>query len=141
MRNVLLAALAPVTSGLVLGMTMAAMFLGHWYLNSPTMVIGPLERLITLMGVAIVFRAIFEGAGLAMILGRSEWPDTQQWLFIALRWLSGIVGAFALALMAKQTLKIPNTQSATGILYVGVIATFLGELASMLLSAQSAHPL
>jgi hypothetical protein len=137
----LLTALAPVTSGLVLGMTMAAMFLGHWHLNTPTMATGPLERLVTLMGAAIVLRAMVEGAGLAVVLAHSDWPGTQQWLFIALRWLSGIVGAFALAVMAKKTLKIPNTQSATGILYVGVIATFLGELSSMLWSAQSAYPL
>ena len=37
--------------------------------------------------------------------------------------------------MSWQTLKIPNTQSATGILYVAVITTFLGELTSLLLSA------
>ena len=33
--------LDPVTSGLVLGLTIAAMFLGHWYLNSPTMALEP----------------------------------------------------------------------------------------------------
>ena len=36
--------------------------------------------------------------------------------------------------MSWQTLKIPNTQSATGILYVAVITTFLGELTAQLLS-------
>ena len=40
-----------------------------------------------------------------------------------------------------QTLKIPNTQSATGILYVGVIVTFVGELTSQLLSRESLFPL
>ena len=29
--------LDPLTSGLLLGITIAAMFLGHWYLNTPTM--------------------------------------------------------------------------------------------------------
>ncbi len=62
-------------------------------------------------------------------------------LFIALRWLGGLVGVLILAVMAWQTLKIPNTQSATGILYVAVIGTFLGELISMLLSAESVYPL
>jgi len=38
-------------------------------------------------------------------------------------------------------LQIPNTQSATGILYVAVIATFLGELTSLLLSAGLAFPI
>jgi hypothetical protein len=42
--------------------------------------------------------------------------------------------------MAWFTLKIPNTQSATGILYAAVVATFLGELMSQLLSASSVYP-
>ena len=41
------------TSGLLLGSTMAAMFLGHWYLNTPTMELAPLERLVLLMGAAV----------------------------------------------------------------------------------------
>ena len=47
----------------------------------------------------------------------------------------------AAALAAWHTLKLPNTQSATGILYVGVIGTFLGELMSLLLSSESTYPL
>ena len=38
--------------------------------------------------------------------------------------------------MAWQTLEIPNTQSATGILYVAVIGVFVGETMSLLLSAE-----
>ena len=43
--------------------------------------------------------------------------------------------------MTWYTLKVPNTQSATGILYVAVITTFLGELSGQLLSATSGYPL
>ena len=39
--------------------------------------------------------------------------------------------------MAWKTLKVPNTQAATGILYVAVIVTFLGELTSLLMAAQA----
>jgi hypothetical protein len=124
----------------VLGFTMAAMFLGHWYLNTPTMAIGPLEQLVALMGSAIILRALVEGSSLAFHLANFPWPTTEQLLFILLRWLSGIFGALGLTVMAWQTLKIPNTQSATGILYVAVIATFLGELTSLLLNAQFPYP-
>jgi hypothetical protein len=126
------------TSGLLLGSTIAAMVLGHWYLNTPTMEIAPLERLIQLMGTAVIARGIVCGAGLALAINGST---TLQPAFVALRWLSGLIGAFALAVMASKTLKIPNTQSATGILYVGVIAVFLGELTSQLLSARTQFPL
>jgi hypothetical protein len=136
-----LAAIDPASGGLVLGLTLAAMFLGHWYLNSPTMALEPLERLVRLMGAAICLRAAVAAIGLALHIAASSWPDTQQALFLSLRWLAGIVGPLGLVVMTSKTLKIPNTQSATGILYVAVIATFLGELTSQLLSVRSEYPL
>ena len=126
------------TSGLLLGSTMAAMFLGHWYLNTPTMELAPLERLVLLMGAAAIARAVVCGSGLVMQI---EQVGVPQPAFIALRWLSGLLGTLALCVMTWETLKIPNTQSATGILYVAVIAVFLGELTSQLLSARTAFPL
>jgi hypothetical protein len=132
-----LAVLDPPTSGLVLGLTIAAMFLGHWYLNSPTMVLAPLERLIALVALAVCLRAGVEAIGLACALRVATSAATLPWAFISLRWLSGIFGALALAWMARATLRIPNTQSTTGILYVAVIVTFLGELAAMLLAQQA----
>lgn len=135
-----LCALDPLTGGLVLGFTMAAMFLGHWYLNSPTMAIEPLKRLVVLTGGAVCLRGVVEAAGLAVQVSVAA-PGTQQLLFIALRWLAGIIGAFALLVMTYRTLLIPNTQSATGILYVCVIVTFLGELASLLLGGPTGRPM
>jgi hypothetical protein len=135
-----LRALDPVTGGLVLGITMAAMFLGHWYLNSPTMAIGPLVRLVVILGGAVCLRAAVEAADLALYLRTTSGP-TGQIPFIALRWLSGIIGTFVLVVMVYRTLKIPNTQSATGLLYVCVITTFLGELVSLLLAAGSTQAL
>ena len=132
--------LDPLTGGLVLGSTIAAMFLGHWYLNTPTMEIGPLGKLLALMAVSILCRAIVSGLGLAFELN-STGIATTQWFMLALRWIAGIVGTAVLTWMAWQTLKIPNTQSATGILYVAVITTFIGELTSLLLSASTAFPL
>jgi hypothetical protein len=130
----LLAWLDPVTGGLVLGVTIAAMFLGHWYLNTPTMQLAPLRRLVLLMGASLAARALCCAAGLGMMLASGSEPRTDQVLFLVLRWAAGLVGALVLTWMTWQTLKVPNTQSATGILYVGVIATFLGELTSLLLS-------
>jgi hypothetical protein len=126
------------TSGLLLGFTMAAMFLGHWYLNSPTMAIEPLLRLVGLVAAASVLRAAVEAAGLARGISVAGWPDPQTWMFIALRWLSGILGALVLMVMTWRTLKIPNTQSATGLLYVAVIVTFLGELVALILGGPPA---
>lgn len=133
--------LDPLCGGAVLGVTMAAMLLGHWYLNSPGMSLTPLLRLTTALIGAVALRAIVSGLGLAFAWRAAGTFATDQWLFIGLRWLTGVTGAMAVAVMALQTLKVPNTQSATGILYVGVILTFLGELTAQLLSRQSEFPL
>ena len=126
------------TSGLVLGLTTTAMLLGHWYLNSPGMELGPLRRLLALAAVAVAMQAIVSTAGLAAMWQANAGVPIH---WVLLRWSFGIVGVAAMLWMAWQTLKIPNTQSATGILYVAVIGAFVGELAACLLSAESAYPL
>jgi hypothetical protein len=129
-----------VTSGLLLGVTMAAMLLGHWYLNAPGMELEPLRRLLAAMGVAVVLHATVCGLGLWLELGVRE-TATAWWLFVAMRWTFGLVGVAVLAWMAWRTLDIPNTQSATGILYVAVIGAFVGETMSLLLSAECTYPI
>jgi hypothetical protein len=130
-----------ITSGLVLGMTFAAMLLGHWYLNSPGMELAPLRRLLVWIAAAVVVQMLSCGFGL---VGSERGVDhtAMSWLlFVLLRWSFGLFGVLGLVWMAWQTLKIPNTQSATGILYVAVIGVFVGELTGLLLSAESAFPL
>jgi hypothetical protein len=68
-------------------------------------------------------------------------PDFIESLMIALRWISGVGGTALLIVMTRSTLRIPNTQAATGMLYVAVITTFLGELVGQLLSAKTVYPL
>jgi len=131
--------LAPISGGLLLGSTLAAMFLGHWYLNTPTMELAPLRRLLKLMAGSLALRVAAAAAGLVMIGLHGDMPSLNLPL-VALRWLAGLIALAAVIWMTWATLKIPNTQSATGILYVGVIVTFLGELVAQLLSDASPFP-
>ena len=136
-----LAFLDIIYSGLIFGTTLAAMFLGHWYLNTPTMELVPLKRLILFMMVSIGVRALLCGIGLGAQVLYSNPLSSSSIAFVVMRWASGLVGTLLMAVMAWQTLKIPNTQSATGILYVAVILVFVGELFSQLLSVSSHYPL
>ena len=138
--NAWLVAADTISSGLLLGTVFSSMLLGHWYLNTPTMKLAPLKRLIVLTIVAALVRAIISGGGLLAVVAMLESLHQAPWAFVTLRWLTGIFGVVAMSVMAWWTLKIPNTQSATGILYVGVIFVFLGELTSQLLSAQTPFP-
>ena len=135
-----LRAVHPLSSSFVLGSTMAAMLLGHWYLNSPGMRLEPLQQLLLLMGIAVAVQAVVCGWGLWAEWGSGAQRSTQWLLLVVLRWCFGLVGLAVLIVMARQTLKIPNTQSTTGILYVAVIGSFTGEIMSQVLSAETMHP-
>jgi hypothetical protein len=125
-----------VTASALLGCVMMAMLLGHWYLNAPEMEIAPLKRLMKLSCAALLGRLLLCGGMVIWGIGNlSQVEQVVAWL-LAIRWLFGFLGLAGVLGMAWQTLQIPNTQSATGLLYVAVFAVLAGELVSLLLSAQ-----
>lgn len=127
------------SGGLVLGFVTTAMLLGHWYLNTPTMKLAPLRRLVILLALAVVVRMAICLVGTLLNTQPLDGARLNVY-FLALRWLTGLAGVLGLAGLTWQTLKIPNTQSATGILYAAVILAFIGELTSQLLSAEVMYP-
>jgi hypothetical protein len=134
-----------VSSGAVSGLITTAMLLGHWYLNTPTMRLDPLKRLLVMLIVAIAVRMVISGIGAGIEANRlsaTAGGITLSWmLFVALRWTAGLLLPLVLTYLTWQTLKIPNTQSATGILYAGVILVFIGELCAQMLSVAASFPL
>lgn len=122
-------------SGLVTGLTVHAMLLGHWYLNAPGMRVDVLRRMIdvalvawAVQLVAVVAATLPGGAAAAMPGGSTTLA------LVSLRWLAGLAGLPVLLWLSRKTLEIPNTQSATGILYVACLAAILGELTAQMLS-------
>lgn len=185
-------------SGCLIGLTVNAMLLGHWYLNAPGMRVDALRRsidqtlvawglvlAITLAAVGWQFEAAggvetgwlsrcsqaIAAAGTVGFADRRQIPPTQDaaaglpetpgrvpelsgskkttagffsqpldqtsLALLWLRWLAGLVGLPVLLVMSRKTLDIPNTQSATGILYVACLAVILGELTAQLLATPS----
>ena len=125
--------LSALLSGLVVGLTVHAMLLGHWYLNAPGMEISVLRRMIdfALFGWAAQFVCVviemepqFESIAVA---------DRAILAIVSLRFLAGLIGLPVLLWMSRKTLDIPNTQSATGILYVACLAAITGEIAGQLM--------
>ena len=127
------AAGAALLSGLVSGLAVHAMLLGHWYLNAPGMRVDALRRVIDFALAAWGLQLAWSGVSLAT----GGWPGggATATALLSLRWLAGLVGLPILLVMARKTLDIPNTQSATGILYVACLAAILGELTAQLLQA------
>ena len=124
-------------SGAVVGLTVHAMLLGHWYLNAPGMSVDALRRMIDAALVAWLAQLVISGidAGRGGFLAAGAVDSATASALVALRWLAGLVGLPVLLWMARKTLDIPNTQSATGILYVACLAAIVGELAAQLLAA------
>lgn len=115
-----------------LGATLSGMLLGHRYLTAPGMPLAPLERLNNAVGVAGLLRLglstlMLYSYGLPTITGVAN-----AWFL--LRWIGGVFGPLAVWWLVRRILRYRNTQSATGVLFVGVILTFLGELSGDLLT-------
>ncbi|WP_166827734.1 hypothetical protein [Thalassoroseus pseudoceratinae] len=125
-------------TSLILGVTMVAMLLGHWYLTAPTMSHDPLLRANQLFAIAVLIRFVMSAIALALNWQLVGSGATLTWL--ALRWIAGILGPAVLAVMVWRILKYRNTQSATGVLFVGVILTFIGELSATLLTRELGVP-
>lgn len=122
---------AELATSAVLGSAVVGMLLGHWYLTSPSMSIAPLHRAVSVFAAAVGVRCVFSLVSLLthwQLIGGST-----HGLWLTLRWSAGLIGPLVIAFMAWRILKFRNTQSATGVLFVGVILTFIGELAASLL--------
>lgn len=131
--------LSYLSTAAVLGGAVTGMLLGHWYLTAPTMSIEPLKRLSLLFAFAVVLRLLVSAVGW-QLAGQSLSGGT-VWTWFALRWLAGILGPLVIAVMALQILRYRNTQAATGVLFAGVILTFIGEMSAALLYYELQVPL
>lgn len=132
-----IAAINAVSSALLIGVAVTAMLVGHSYLISPGLSIRPLMTML-LAGLAVLtLRVVVLLFGITLFTG--EIPiDATLWLVP--RWAIGIGGPAILGFMTWRTALIHSTQSATGILYVVVICSFLGELLGMLISRTTGVP-
>jgi hypothetical protein len=126
------------SSGFLLGATLAAMLLGHTYLTSPAMSIDPLRRLQTLVMIGLGLRASMAVPGpWAYLTGAI--PTTgghDPSVFLLMRWGMGLLLAAVASRLAWRTTAIRSTQSSTGILYIAMILVLFGELSAMILGRE-----
>ena len=130
--------LSQLSSASMLGGAVTGMLLGHWYLTATTMSIDPLRRITIYYGIAGLVRIVL--SAVALWLGWHALSDTTQLAWLALRWLAGVFGPLVVVAMVLRILRYRNTQSATGVLFVGVILTFIGEATAALLYRELSIP-
>ena len=131
------------SSSYLMGVTALAMLLGHRYLTAPSMSLDSLRGLLLGAMAGIIIRAMLALVGVIAvgeaIAGGSH--DAAFWAVILLmRWGLGIVVPSVGIWMAWGAARIGSTQSATGILYVMVAFTIVGELSATYLSGRTGVP-
>jgi hypothetical protein len=131
--------LGELTSAWLVGSVTTAMLLGHWYLTATAMPLKSLQRLNQFLLTAVVLRVLMAGAGL--LTCPVPVTDGTHATWLAIRWLAGLAGPLMMALLVPRILMYRNTQSATGVLFAGVILAFMGEMAATLLSGEVGWPL
>ena len=136
-------------SALLLGATATGMLLGHWYLIDVGMPLGPLIRiwqlyrtslLVQLATLAVCLSALYvAGAHPTTRALQSLWGPYQSlfWTRLAI----GPIAALGIAWMIWRTLAIPQTMAATGLFYVAILSTVVGEFLGRFLLFRTSLPL
>jgi hypothetical protein len=136
-------ALTRLASSFLMGSTLSAMLLGHYYLTAPAMSIEPLKRYTHCMTWGLVARVAVALVGLGLsyhvLFGLDQPPSPVTFgpsptALLLVRWGMGLSAPAVATWMAWKTTQIRSTQSATGILYIATTLVFFGELTAMVLA-------
>ena len=124
------------------------MLFGHWYLIDLEMPVDYLRTFVRLLGIVLVADLI--ALGLAIGCRRSSAAPRGRGshdLFAAhlgllgVRLILGPVATIVLVWMCWQTLKIPETRAATGLLYIAVMSVLVGEMLGRFILFRTGVPL
>ena len=141
--------ISAILSSLILGLASTGMLFGHWYLIDPNLPVDYLRTIVKFLGIALIANL----AGLILMVmafalfGSSDARLAVRILFhsnlalVAIRMLFGPVASLVLTWMTWQTLKIPQTMAATGLLYITVMSVLVGEFLGHFILFRTALPL
>jgi hypothetical protein len=142
-------ALTAIGSSLVLGLVSGAMLFGHWYLIDPNLPVDYLRSFVRLLGGALladlallaftVAMLRFAGGAAGAAAIRALWESHSE--LLAIRIVLGPVATLVLAWMCWETLQVPQTMAATGLLYIAVMSTMVGEMLGRFILFRTAVPL
>ncbi len=146
----LLLAVGLTLSALTLGWSLITMLLGHWYLVAPRLDFRHLVIFCWVLLSIVVVRFAAVGWGLASAAGVDPMTSPHpmrlltgfaaEGMFFWFRVFWGLVIPLLLALMSLHCARNQSNQSATGILYVLVVGTFIGEITALYLTLSVGVP-
>ena len=138
-----------VLSSLMLGFASASMLFGHWYLIDPNLPVDYLRTMVRFLGWVLILDlgalllivaalALFGSSGASLAV-RNLFDSNL--VLLLMRLVLGPVASLALTWMTWQTLKIPQTMAATGLLYIAVMSVLVGEFLGRFILFRTALPL
>ncbi|MFQ5526007.1 MAG: hypothetical protein ACE5GX_07060 [Thermoanaerobaculia bacterium] len=146
----LLLAVGLAMSALTLGWSLITMLLGHWYLIAPRLTFRHLVIFCWVLLAVVVARFAVVGWGVwaASSVDQLVSPHPMRLLtgfaaegmFFWFRVFWGLLIPVLLALMSLHCARHKSNQSATGILYVLVVGTFIGEITALYLTLSVGVP-
>jgi hypothetical protein len=146
----LLATIAVLSSALLLGWSLVTMLLGHWYLIAPKLTFRHLTVFSWVLVGIVVLRIVAVGFSLWSASSAPTVAEPTPWrlltgfegeaMFFWVRVLWGLAGPLLLGLMALSCARKQSNQSATGILYVLVVGSFIGEITAYFLMLTTGVP-
>lgn len=138
-------------SALLLGWSLGTMLLGHWYLISPKLTFRHLVIFCSVLLGIVFFRHLSVAASLIAAASVDQMVEPHPWralvsfgghgIFFWFRLVWGLLMPLLLALMALHCARQHSNQSATGILYVLVMAGIIGELTGFYLTLTTGVPM
>ena len=127
---------ASILSGAIFCASLYAMNLGHWYLNVHGLPIKHLKNSIYVLGLFLLVRLLFDFYSLfaAQVIHLGEKIQILKFLFtldgflLSLGIVFGTLLPLAALFFVHETVKLKNTQSTTGILYVILCSVLIGDM-------------
>jgi hypothetical protein len=132
----------------MLGLVSCAMLCGHWYLIDLEMPVDYIRSFVRILGMVLVADLVALGLAitLPLLVGGPNAAAVRE-LFVShsgllmVRIVLGPIATIILVWMCWQTLKIPQTMAATGLLYIAVMSVLVGEMLGRFILFRTAVPL
>ncbi len=126
-----------VLAGLIFSAALFAMNLGHWYLNVHGLPIFHLKNSVRILAIFLALRLLWNILYLCQskviydgdIVSMGSFLMTSEGIFIWIAVFFGTLFPLIGLWFVNETIRLKNTQSATGILFVLLSALLLGDMA------------
>jgi hypothetical protein len=134
-------------SAITIGTVTTAMLLGHWYLVVPNLSTRPLFILLGLIAAGLALEALLAVMALVLLTGHRGFPTSHDVIYASysltfwMHIIAGIALPLVITALAFQSTRLRSLMSATGLLYVAVVLTLVGQITGKVIFFSANLPL